>query len=113
MNLISSLNTPVFGAYCYRFIEINERAFLGIWKTDYFFAIQFLFMNFTIMGNMSWLAPPMNAPKYRVAWKDTETNKTGHGNWCADKNNIQEWVDHGNKTHPNVCHWIEEKHSKK
>lgn len=109
MKILSALNTPVFGAYCYRFIEINERAFLGIWKTDYFFAIQFLFINFTIAGNMSWLAPPMNAPKYRVSWKDSVTGKAGHGEWCSDEANIRAWVIEGNKKSRTIAHWVETK----
>lgn len=44
---------------------------------------------------------------YRVAWKDNETNESGHGSALSFEH-ATAWVISMNKKHPEMTHWVEE-----
>lgn len=46
----------------------------------------------------------------RVTWKrKVAGGGKGHGNWSTDKKLIEAWVLEGNRSHPDIYHWLEEK----
>jgi hypothetical protein len=47
--------------------------------------------------------------KHRIKWIDKKTLQSGHGEWHDGKDIklLSAWVEHGDKCHPEIYHWIE------
>ena len=53
--------------------------------------------------------PEKEGGNFRIAWKDNETGKEGHGEYCLTRETADAWVREMGAKYPNMDHWVEEK----